>query len=322
MALPVRIASIASYLPPRVETADDLAPRLGVTADWIRLHTGVARRHVSDEPVEVMAAKAVRAAIGDGPPPDLLLNASTTPRQAIPDTATFVLRELGWTGIPAFTVHATCLSFLAAGDLAANLVAAGRYRRILVVSSELASTSRRWTEPESASLLGDGAAAAVFEPAPAGDASEWRTFEMATFPEGAELAQIAGCGVRKHPADPATRPEDALFTMNGPKLFRMTARFGGPLFERVRVASGFAMDEIDWFVPHQASGPGLRVLRMFGIPESKVVSIVAECGNCIAASIPIALATAVADGRIQRGHKVALLGTGAGLSVAAAIVVF
>lgn len=322
MASSVRIASIASYLPPRVETADDLAPRLGKSADWIRLHTGVAERRVADESVESMAAKAVRKALGDGPPPDLLINASTTPRQAIPDTAPFVLRELGWTGMPAFTVHATCLSFLAASDLVANLVSAGRYRRVVVVSSEIASTSRRWTEPESASLLGDGAAAAVFEATPPGEASEWRAFEMATYPEGVDFARIDGCGVRLHPANPASRPEDALFTMNGPKLFKMTAKLGAPLFERVRAASGFPIDAIDWFVPHQASGPGLRVLRLFGIPDERVVSVVGNYGNCIAASIPIALATAVADGRVKRGDKVALLGTGAGLSVAAAIVVW
>lgn len=322
MAQAVRIAATGLYAPPHVETAEDLAPRVGKSAEWIRLHTGVARRHIAREPLEALGAKAARAALGDSPPPDLLINASTTPRQAIPDSAVFLARELGWSGIPAFTVHATCLSFLTAADLAVQLIAAGRYRRVLVVSAEIASTSRRFEEPESASLLGDGAAAALFEPSPQGSRAAWRSFAMATHPEGAEWAQIRGAGVNRHPLDPASTADDLRFSMNGPKLFKATARYGAPVFARALDQAGVGIDQIDLFVPHQASGPGLRVLRALGVPEDRVVSIVEEYGNCIAASIPMALATAHADGRLQRGMTVALLGTGAGLSVAAAVLTF
>ncbi len=318
----VRIASTGFYAPPRVETADDLAPRLGVTGDWIRTHTGVANRHISEEPLEQLGAKALRAALGDGPPPDLLLSASTSVRQAIPDTSTFILRELGLSGIPGFSVHATCLSFLAATDVAASLITAGRYRRVAVVSAEMPASSRRFTEPESASLLGDGAAAAIFERSAEGEPSCILACRMATHPEGAELARIEAAGVRKHPADPNTRLEDGLFTMDGPRLFKLTAKLGAPVFQGALADAGLAIGDIDLFVPHQASGPGLRVLRIFGIPDERVVSIIAEYGNCIAASIPMALAIAHADGRLQRGMRVALLGTGAGLSVGATILVF
>lgn len=322
MSSRVRIASTGFYAPPRVETAEQLAPKLGVTPEWIRTQTGVAHRHLSEEPVEQLGAKALRDALGDGAPPDLLISASTSVRQAIPDTSTFILRELGFSGIPGFSVHATCLSFLAATDVAAALIVAGRYRRVAVVSAEMPSSSRRFTEPESASLLGDGAAAAILEASPDVDPAAILACRMATHPEGADLARMEAAGVRKHPADPNTRLEDGLFTMDGPRLFKLTAKLGAPIFQGALADAGLSIGDIDLFVPHQASGPGLRVLRIFGIPDERVVSIIGEYGNCIAASIPMALAIAHADGRLQRGMRVALLGTGAGLSVGALILRF
>src|SRR6202008_2266827 len=109
-----QITGTGIYAPPKVETAEELAPRVGKTAEWIVENTGVARRHVCEEPVEQMAAAAAKAALGPGPPPDLILNASTTPRQLIPDTSVFVQKALGFDGIACHTVHGTCLSFLLA----------------------------------------------------------------------------------------------------------------------------------------------------------------------------------------------------------------
>src|SRR5450755_4605930 len=106
-----QITATGLYAPPCVETAEDLAKRVGKTADWIVASTGVSRRHISDEPVEHMAAEAARKALGTGPPPDLIINASTTPRQIIPDTSVFIEAELGYSGIASHSVHGTCLSF-------------------------------------------------------------------------------------------------------------------------------------------------------------------------------------------------------------------
>ena len=154
-----RITDTALYAPPKVETAEELSPRVGRSADWIRSRTGVQRRHISDEPMDVMAAKVGLEALGTGGPPDLVINASLTPRQLIPDSSVFVLREMGMEGIPAFSVHATCLSYLVAMRLAGSLISSGAHRRILVVSAEQGSVCRDFDEPESAVLIGDGGAA-------------------------------------------------------------------------------------------------------------------------------------------------------------------
>jgi 3-oxoacyl-[acyl-carrier-protein] synthase-3 len=314
-----KIVATGLYVPPKVETAAELAPRVGRTEEWILSQTGVERRHISEEPMEVMGARAAREALEDGPKPDLLINASTTPRQLIPDSAPFMLRELKLEGIACHTVHATCLSFLVAVHAAACYVTSGAYRRALVVSSEAGSVSRDFSEPESAVLIGDAAAAAVVEPTPPGEDSALLAYEIATWPKGAELTEFRGGGIRRHPNNPITKPADNLFHMNGPAVYKAARRRAAMLLQRVFRRVGFGPDEVALLVPHQASGPALEAIPDYGFAAERVVNIIAEYGNCIAASIPLALALANREGRLQRGDVVMLAGTGAGLSVGAAL---
>jgi 3-oxoacyl-[acyl-carrier-protein] synthase III len=317
--LPVKIASSAFYAPPRVETAAELAPRIGKTADWIIDSTGVRERRIADEPVEVLGARAARAALGTGPDPDLIVNASVTPRQLIPDTSVFIQQQLGLEGIPSFSVHASCLSFLIALHNTAALVAAGAYRRVLLVSAERPTPNRNLAEPESAALLGDGAAAAVLVPTPKDEASALIGWRMATWPRGAALAELRGYGQRCDPNDRATRPEDNQFAMDGPGVFKMVRRPLAGVVRTVLAEHGLTAADVDWIVPHQASGPGLDLLPRLGLPRERIVNILGRYGNCVAASIPMALAHLAADPRVRRGQHVLLLGTGAGLGVAAAL---
>jgi len=317
--LKIKVTSTALYGPSRVETAEDLATRVGKSAEWIVQQTGVARRHIADEPVEKMAAEAARRALGSTGPPDLIVLASTTPRQLIPDTSVFVALELGLDGVPCHTIHATCLSFLVGLHTASAFVATGAYRRVLVVSSEIGSVARDFAEPESAVLLGDGAAAAVVEPTPKGEHSKLLGYVMATFPRAASFAEFRGFGVRKKPYEVETGPEDYRFHMNGARLFRLGVVQVGPLLKRLFEQSGVAAGDIDLVVPHQPSKPTLEALSRWGFLPERVVNILAEYGNCIAASMPMALATAHADGRLRRGARVLLIGTGAGMSIGAAI---
>jgi 3-oxoacyl-[acyl-carrier-protein] synthase-3 len=311
----VKIVSMCRHLPDRVETSEELAPRIGVTADWIKSRTGVLRRHISDEPMDVMAARVARQALSDGPPPDLILNASGVPHQLLPDGSVFIQAALGYSGIPSHSVHATCLSFPVALHVAACSIAAGAYRRILVVSSEWASRGRNFAEPESASLFGDGAAAAVVEPTPDGESSEVLGFQMVTFPEGASLTEVRGGGMRLHPLDPATRPADNLFHMDGPEVFKMAIPRVRAVFDGLWAQTGARPKDVKALVTHQSSGPGVDALRRWGFTRDQIVKRVHEEGNCVAASIPMTLAYAVAEGRIQRGDLVVLCGTGAGLSI-------
>jgi 3-oxoacyl-[acyl-carrier-protein] synthase-3 len=231
----------------------------------------------------------------------------------------FIQDELGLEGIPSVSVHASCLSFLVALNNAAALVAAGACRRVLVVSAERGSHGRNMTEPESAALLGDGAAAAILEATPKGEGSELLGFRMGTWPKGAALTEVRGFGQRAHPNDPRTRPEDNLFTMDGLGVYKMAVRRLPGLVRRLLADCGLGVEDVDWLVPHQASGPGVEFFPRLGFPPERTVNIVAEYGNCVAASIPMALAHLAASGRLRRGQRVLLLGTGAGLSVAGAV---
>ena len=315
----LRIANIALAVPPLVETAADLAPRMSKTAEWIEKNTGVLRRRVASPDLQTpdLAAEAARFALGQNDPPDLILYASASPHQLLPDTSVFLQRALGLSGVAGYSIHASCLSFLVALQTADALLAAGAYRRILICSAELASRARNWQEPESASLLGDGAAAAVVE----WEESDCglREFVLQTWPEGAELTEVRGVGLRKHPNDPDTRPEDQLFHMDGQAAYRMTRPRAKKMIEGVLRKANLTLDQIDLVIPHQASGPGLRLLEKLGIAPQKIVNIIADYGNCVAASIPMALAEAVRRNRIQPGDRLLLLGSAAGLSLGAAV---
>jgi 3-oxoacyl-[acyl-carrier-protein] synthase-3 len=314
----VRVTSTGLYLPPKVETAEDLAPRVGRSVEWILERTGVFERRVAEEPVESMAAKAAALAIGDGPPPDLIVNASTTPRQALPDTSVFVQQALGWEGIPCHTVHATCLSFLIALHQVAALLTVGAYQRVLIVSSEIGSIGRNWDEPESAVLLGDGAAAAIVERTPDDEGSALLAYKMGCWPSGAGLTEVPGGGVLHHPNDPSTRREHNLFHMDGPGIYRMARRRVAIVLRDVLTRASWTQSDVDLVVPHQASGTAVAAVARYGFPPERIVNVVGRFGNTIGASLPMALASANADGRLRRGDQVLLVGTGAGLSVAAA----
>lgn len=259
------------------------------------------------------AALAAREALAEGGPPDVILNASVTPVQLLPDSSVFVQEALGLAGIPSFSIHASCLSFLVGLNTAAHFASSGTWRRILVVSSETGTGFRNFDEPESAALIGDGAGAAVVEP---GD-GRWLGFAMETYPEGADCAEFRGAGTRSPPND--SPPGHNLFTMKGHRAYRLASVHLSRMIPALLDQHGLRASEVDLVVPHQMSGPGIRAFRRAGFHEDQVMNIIADYGNCIAASIPMALAMAVEDGRLKRGDTVLLVGTGAGLSVAAGL---
>lgn len=322
----VQIVATSIAAPARVETAADLAVRVRRSEAWILSRTGVARRHVADpalpeDKLQELAARAVRGVVGDGPP-DLLVNASLSPVQLIPDTAPFIQEAMDWsqTGMAAYSIHGTCLSFLIALHNVAALVAAGAYREAIIVSAEIGSVCRDFDEPESCVLIGDGAGAVRLRATPDGESSALLAYEMGTWPEGRFDAEIRGCGVGQHPLDPSTTRTDYLFHMKGPTIYRRAYRKVEDMLDRLFARAGLTRDDVDLVVPHQASGPALGSIVRLGLPAEKTINIIAEYGNCIAASLPMALAVADAEGRLRRGDVVLLMGTGAGLSVAGALI--
>lgn len=324
----VRIQAMGTYLPRRVVTSAELEGRLGLEPGWILRHQGVETRHFADagETNSYMGARAIERALdaaGMGRADvDLIINASGTAEQALPDTGPLIQRALGWgeSGVPAFTVHATCLSFLVGLDVAASLIATGRYRNIVVVSSEITSVGLDWRFPETSTLFGDGAAAAVVSATPEGEASAVLEVRMQTFGDGADLTRIVGGGTKVYPNHPETQPEDNMFFMDGPAVLRAAAGRAGAFLESLRPGLSRGLGDIDVVVPHQASRLGLDGLALLGMPPERQVRTLERFGNCVAASIPLTLHAAWEAGRLTRGTRVLLVGTGAGLSFGGAIV--
>lgn len=328
--LPVKIAGLGYYLPTRIVTNAELEARLGLSTGWIERRTGIQeRRYVTDESSVTMAASAIQQALlmADRKVTDidLIIGASTAPQQAIPCTAALVQHELGAPdgGSVCFDMNATCLTFLFALQNAAQLVAAGSYQTVAIFSSEIASPSLNPQEPESAVLFGDGAAAVILTHAAPGELSAIGCSHFATHSSGADLTMLAGGGTRHHPNSPTTRPEMNLFHMDGPAIFKKASRLLGPFLENYWSKAKHRPDHYDWFVPHQASRHGLDVLSArFGFGKEKIITNLQVRGNCIAASIPLALAEATYAGQIQRGDQLLLLGSGAGLTFGAQAVTF
>ncbi len=315
-----RISGTAYFVPEEIETSEALAAKIGKPASWIKARTGVQERRVANLSIAEMGARAARSALGKDETPDLVINASLTPIQLIPDSSVFIQRALGFSEIPSFSIHATCLSFLVGLHHAINLLAMRSYRRILVVSAEQGTVCRDFDQPESAALIGDGAAAAVIEACEPQQGHELLGWLMKTWPEGAHLAEIKGFGTRRHPSSPETTASDNLFSMDGSRLYRMTVSRVKRLIDELLNQANLSYEDIDLVIPHQPSGPALAKLADFGFPEDSIVNIIGCFGNCIAASMPMALAIASETDRIKKGSHVLFVGTGAGLSAAGAII--
>lgn len=328
-SLPIRLLGTGEYRPERCLASQELDRRWGKKLGWTARHSGIERRYYAGpgETTSAMAALAARSALAsagiEAHELDCIVSACSVMEQAIPCTAALIQRQLGLgeSGIPAFDVNATCLSFIAALDVLSAAMAVGRYRRVLIVSSEIASAGLRDDDAETAMLFGDGAAAVVLGLASADEASAILGTHFETFSAGADLCQVRSGGTRIRPhveIDEFLR--GAFFEMHGRATYRMAAQrlpaFLDRLFQRAQIVLG----ELACIVPHQASGKALDHLEAtLNLRSDLLVRVLAERGNQMAASIPVALHHAIGTGRVKRGDLFALVGSGAGLSFGGAI---
>lgn len=316
----VKITGTGLYLPPKVETSKEISTLIGKSEEWIIRKSGVKERRVSEIDVDEMGAHAGREALGNGSLPDLIINASGVPKQTIPDTSTFFQKAMGLKGIPSFSIHCTCLSFITAFHTASSLIQTKSYKKILIISSDRGTRGRNFNEAESASLLGDGAAAIILESGTPSDSSKLMHFEMRTWPAGAHLTEVRGGGTNKHPQDPETLVSDNLFTMDGPGIYKIARKAVYKLMLNTLKSTNLTKEDLDLVIPHQASGKAVEAyIETGGFKREKVVNIVSKFGNCVAASVPMALVKSIKEKKIRRKDKILLIGTGAGLSAACAL---
>jgi 3-oxoacyl-[acyl-carrier-protein] synthase-3 len=320
----IRILGTGKYLPKRKITAADMDEILGMPPGWVLKKTDVALRHfVEDETASYMGAQAANAALEDAgltfADIDCLVCASGSMEQPIPCTAVLIQKAMGehTSGVPAFDINSTCLSFLTALDVMSCLVELGRYRRILVVSTEVASNALNWEDKESAALFGDGAAAVVIGKSEAGCSSQIICASMKTYSQGSHLSEVRGGGTKYHPREYTAHTEkEFLFNMDGSAIFKMASKLLPEFVADLLKMASTSMADISLVVPHQGSAMAMRLLqRKLGISDEQLIYITPNHGNTIAAAIPMGIYEAIQQKRLQRGDRVLLLGTSAGLSL-------
>lgn len=326
----VRIKGTGKYLPERMVSDEELDDILGTPPGWVNRITGVGTRHYAgaEETASFMGARAAEAALADAGLSfgdiDCLVCTSGTKEQPLPSTAVFIQQAMGQadSGVPAFDVDATCLSFLVGLDLMSYMVDAGRYKNVLLVATEIASVGLNWQDKESSALFGDGAAAVVIGQAEEGDSSRIVHASLKTYSSGARYSEIAGGGTRLHPQKyTAENALPYLFHMDGQAIFRKASKLLPDFIDQMLSATGNQMDDFKLVIPHQGSAMAMRLLRKkLGIAEDRFLDNTAGHGNTIAASIPMGLHEAIRQGRLTRGDRIMLIGTAAGLSLGGMII--
>lgn len=318
------VTGVGGYLPDEIVTNDDLAKFVDTSDEWIRERTGIQmrRRAGPDQAVSDLAVEAARRALAAAgrtvDEVDLIIVATTTPDLTFPATAAIVQRKLGCPVGIAFDIQAVCSGFVYALSVADGFVAGGRSRCALVIGAEMMTRLMDWTDRGTCVLFGDGAGAVVVEPVDGqGTTADRGLLGFALRADGTkqDLLYVDG--------GPSTNGEVGKLRMQGNQVFRHAVVNISEAVTAAAADAGVEVAEVDWFVPHQANMRILEgVARRLGIEESKVITTVAEHANTSAASIPLAMSVAVADGRIKRGDLLLLEAMGGGLTWGACVVRF
>jgi 3-oxoacyl-[acyl-carrier-protein] synthase-3 len=315
------VTGVGGYLPDEAVTNDDLAKFVDTSDAWIVERTGIRKRHraapeqgASDLAVEA-AKKALAAAGRDPSQIDLIIVATTTPDLTFPSTAAIVQRKLGAPIGIAFDVQAVCSGFVYALSVADGFVARGLAKCALVIGAETMTRLMDWTDRGTCVLFGDGAGAVVLEPRFGdGELTDRGLLGFALRCDGTkqDLLYVDG--------GPSTTGTVGHLRMQGNQVFRHAVVNISEAVRSAAAAAHIELSEIDWFIPHQANQRILAgVAHRLGIEESRVISTVAEHANTSAASIPLAWAQAVDDGRIKPGQVLLLEAMGGGLTWGACV---
>jgi len=316
------VLGCGSYLPARILSNDELARSVDTTDDWIVQRTGIRERHIAapGELTSDLALHAARAALAnarlEASAIDLIVLATSTPDQTFPATAVSVQAGLGITHGAAFDLQAVCSGFVYGLSVADGLLRGGGFTRALVIGAETFSRILDWNDRTTCVLFGDGAGALVLEaqeqPGTAKDRGVLTTHLRSDGRHKAKLYVDGG---------PSSTQTVGHLRMEGREVFKHAVAMITDVIEDAFKATGYTAADIDWFVPHQANK---RIIdgsaHKLGISPEKVVMTVDRHGNTSAASIPLALADAVADRRIKRGHLVLLEAMGGGFTWGSALV--
>ncbi len=319
------IAGTGSYLPAQVLTNHDLAQQVDTSDEWIRTRTGIVQRHIAAEGettcdlAEQAACRALQAAGRSAADIDLILVATTTADQIFPSTACLLQQRLGSYGCAAFDLQAACSGFIYALSVADKFIRSGSHQSVLVVGADTFSRVIDWQDRATCVLFGDGAGAVILQAS-----SEPGVRDVRLHADGryAELLQVPG-GISQGIHLPDYAGPVGTTQMKGNEVFKLAVTTLQAMVGDILAANGLQQSDIDWFVPHQAN---IRIIQAIAkrlqLPMAQVVTTIAQHGNTSAASIPLALDTAVRDGRIQRGQNLLFEAFGGGFAWGSALLTY
>lgn len=315
-----RIAGTGSYLPEKALSNNDLEKMVDTSDQWIRERTGIIKRHIAadDETTTDLAynaaVNAIDAAGISNQDVDLIIVATTTPTKIFPSTASLVQEKLGIHGCPAFDIQAVCTGFVYGLAIADKFIQSGSAKNVLVIGAETFSRIIDWTDRNTCVLFGDGAGAVVLQASEAAGILSTHIHCDGSFNELLHVPTGPGSVVTG---------DAAYVDMQGNEVFKIAVKTLSQIADETLEANQLEKHDIDWLVPHQAN---IRIIaataRKLSMSMDKVVVTVDEHGNTSAASIPLALDTAVRDGRIQRGEKLLLEAFGGGFTWGSALIQF
>ena len=315
---PISITGLGVHVPDRVLTNDDLSKLVDTTDEWILERTGISERRIAaeDEALTDICLPAARRALemaGVEPSSiDLLVVATVTPDMAFPSSSALIADTLGMPDAAAYDLSAGCTGFVYAIAQAHAMLAAGLSKRALVVGGDVLSKILDWTDRSTLVLFGDGAGAVVMEHVEDGG---FLGFELGADGGGGANLWLPGSGSRKF------EEPDKVVKMNGREVFKFATRVMVSSAEAILEECERTVEDVDVYVPHQAN---VRIIdhaaRKLGFPQEKTVVNVNKYGNTSSGSIPLALADAADDGRLEPGKLVLLTGMGAGLTWGSALI--
>jgi 3-oxoacyl-[acyl-carrier-protein] synthase-3 len=315
---PISITGLGCYVPERIVTNDELAKLVDTNDEWIRERTGIRERRIAadEQALTDLALPAARRALemaGVEPSSvDLVVVATVTPDMAFPSASAIIADKLGMPDAAAYDLSAGCTGFVYAIAQAYAALASGMAKRALVVGGDVLSRILDWTDRSTVVLFGDGAGAVVMERT---DHGGFLGFELGADGGGGENLWLPGSGSRKF-----EEPEKYV-KMNGREVFKFATRVMVSSAEAILAECGKTVEDVDLYVPHQAN---VRIIdhaaRKLGFPEEKTVVNVDRYGNTSSGSIPLALADAADQGRLEPGTLVLLTGMGAGLTWGSALI--
>jgi 3-oxoacyl-[acyl-carrier-protein] synthase-3 len=321
-----QISGWGMYVPERVLTNADLARVVDTSDEWIVSRTGIRERHIVSDERETTSTMAVRAArralrVANLAPSqvDLVIVATAMPDYPFPATACLVQDALGAVRAGAFDLSAACSGFIYALSVASSFIRSGAADHVLVIGSETLSRMADWTDRNTCVLFGDGAGAVVLSAST--ERSGVLASELGSDGSGGELLIVRAGGSRAPASYNTVSNGEHYLWMNGREVFRFATTIMPKATESVVRSAGWQLADLDLVIPHQAN---IRIIessiKRLGLPPEKFFVNVERYGNTSAASIPIALCEAVAQGRVHPGDKLVLVGFGAGLTWAAAAV--